>query len=293
MDADHQPEASTAGAAPRSSARGTPWSWKKWRWLAWLAGGYLAIVVLMMALEDSFIFFPIGYEEDWLSAGLEHEDAWFTAADGTKLHGWYVPHENPRATVLFAHGNAGNLSHRAGMLDILHDRVGVSVLIFDYRGYGRSEGKPNEEGVLADARAARAWLAEREKIAEEDMVLMGRSLGGAVVVDLAAEKGARALVLESTFSSMPDVAAYHYPWLPVRWVMRTRLNAAEKIPACHGPLLQSHGTADTIVPERFGRRLFEAANEPKRWGPLPGLNHNDPQPPWYYDELAEFIEGLD
>ena len=163
--------------------------------------------------------------------------------------------------MLFCHGNGGNITHRVDALKMLHRRAGVSVLIFDYRGYGRSEGKPSEAGVLADARAARAWLAAREKIAEADVVLMGESLGGAVAVDLAARDGARALVLESTFSSLPDVAAYHYPWLPVRWVMRTRFDSAGKIGDYHGPLLagprrRRHDRAAAVRPAavRGGQR---------------------------------------
>ena len=194
--------------------------------------------------------------------------------------------------MLFCHGNGGNLTHRVDTLIMLQRRVGVSVLIFDYRGYGRSEGKPSEAGVLADARAARAWLAAREKRPAADVVLMGESLGGAVAVDLAARDGARALVLESTFSSLPDVAAYHYAWLPVRWAMRTRFDSVAKIGDYHGPLLQAHGDADTIVPIRFGRRLFEAAAEPKQFLLLPGHDHNDPMPPEFYDALAAFVDRL-
>ena len=255
---------------------------------------YLLVMVILMFLEESMIFFPAPHKEgDWNPAGLKFDDTRFEAADGTKIHGWYVRRENPRAVVLFCHGNAGNLSHRADTLRTLHDEVGVSVLIFDYRGYGQSEGKPNETGVLADARAARAWLARREEIAETDVVLMGRSLGGAVAVDLAAAEGARALVLESTFSSMPDVAAYHYPWLPVRYMMRTRLDSAAKIADYHGPLLQSHGDADTIIPIRFGNRLFEAANEPKEFVTFAGFGHNDfPLPDSYYRKLSVFLDEL-
>ena len=173
---------------------------------------------------------------------------------------------------------------------MLHDRVGASVLIFDYRGYGRSEGRPSEAGVLADARAARSWLAAREKIAAKtDWCCMGESLGGAVAVDLAAADGARALVLESTFSSLPDVAAHHYPWLPVHWLMRTRLDSRAKIAAYHGPLLESHGRPDTIIPFALGRRLFEAANEPKQFFTIPDRDHNDPRPDEYYDALAKFL----
>ena len=254
---------------------------------------YLVVLGVMMFLEESLIFFPARYPEgDWQPEGLHFEDAWFRAADGTRLHGWYVPHEDPRAVVLFCHGNAGNLSHRAETLQVLRHDAGVSVLIFDYRGYGRSEGKPNEAGVLADARAARQWLARRAAVDPSEIVLMGRSLGGAVAVDLAAADGARALVVESGFTSIPDVAAYHYPWLPVRLVMRTRLDAVGKIAAYHGPLLQSHGDADTIVPYELGRRLFEAAGEPKKFITFPDLDHNDPQPLEYYEVLREFLDEL-
>ena len=261
-----------------------------------LAGGFILVaallVVILMIFEEAFIFFPAQYPEgDWQPEGITVEDAWFEADDGTRIHGWYVPHENPRATVLLCHGNAGNLSHRTPALGVLHDRVGVSVLIFDYRGYGRSEGEPNEAGILADARAAREWLAQREGIEETEIVLLGRSLGGAVAVDLARD-GAKALVLESTFTSVPDMAARLYPFLPVRKMMRTRLDSLGKIGAHHGPLLQSHGDADTIVPLELGRRLFDAANEPKQFIVLPGLDHNDPQPRQYYDQLIRFLESV-
>lgn len=249
--------------------------------------------------EESLLFHPARYPDgDWHPPGVEFEDAWFTSVDGVRLHGWYVPHPNPRAVVLFCHGNAGNLTDRAATLRLLHDRVGVSVMIFDYRGYGRSEGTPSEAGILADGRAARAWLARRVNIPESEIVLMGRSLGGAVAVDLAADGGARALVLESTFSSVPDVAAAHVPVLPAsvvpaRLLMRTRLDSAAKIGRYRGPLLESHGDADTVVPYKLGRRLFEAANEPKRFITLPGADHNDPPPTAYYQTLAAFLAGLD
>lgn len=253
---------------------------------------YLSIVVAAMFLENSLIFFPMPYPAgEWHPAGLTFEDAWFQAADGTRLHGWYVPTPNARAAVLFCHGNAGNITHRADIVKMLQRRVRVSTLLFDYRGYGRSEGKPNEPGVLADARAARRWLADREKIAEADVVVMGESIGGAVAVDLAARDGARALVLESTFNTLPNVAAYHYPWLPIRWAMRSRFDSIGKIGDYHGPLLQSHGDIDTIVPLRFGRSLFDAANEPKQFLELPGHDHNDPMPPEYYDALAAFLDA--
>lgn len=264
-----------------------------WRCARLVLIAYLFVVLLLMFFEESLIFFPTRFPEgDWTPPGLAFQDAEFKAADGTRLHGWYVEHEAPCAVILFCHGNGANITNRAGVLQILHDRVGASVLIFDYRGYGRSDGKPDEPGVLADARAARAWLAQREGIAETEVVLLGRSLGGAVAVDLAAADGARGLIVESTFSSIPDMAADIYPWLPVRWLVRTRLEVAGKIGDYHGPLLQSHGEDDTIVPCEQGRRVFAAANEPKEFIPLPGHGHNEPLPLSYYDKLAEFLRGL-
>ena len=292
MELESRPRASPI---PSVAKRNKPrWYQLRFRVILAVPIAYLLWVVLLMIFEEALIFFPMRYPEgDWQADWLAREDAWFETGDGVKLHGWYAGHEDPRAVILFCHGNAGNVTHRAETLHTLHEFVGASVLIFDYRGYGRSEGNPYEEGILADARAARAWLAQREGIAEKDVVMMGRSVGGAVAVDLAAKDGARGLVLESTFSSMPDVAAYHYRWLPVRWLMRTRFNSLAKIGDYHGPLLQSHGDADTIIPYRFGRRLFDAANEPKQFVTLPGRDHNDPQNREYYHALIAFLDVLD
>jgi fermentation-respiration switch protein FrsA (DUF1100 family) len=164
-------------------------------------------------------------------------------------------------------------------------------MIFDYRGYGRSEGSPDEAGILADARAARTWLARRTQVKESDIVLFGESLGGAVAVDLAAE-GARGLVVDSTFSSLPDVAAWHFPWLPVGVLLQTRLDSAGKIGKYRGPLLEFHGDRDQTVPIQFGRRLFAAANEPKQFVVMPGIDHNDRRPPAYFRALDRFIAEL-
>jgi fermentation-respiration switch protein FrsA (DUF1100 family) len=248
---------------------------------------YLLLLLLMMIFEKSLIYFPSKFPEGiWTPRGVTVEDAWCTAADGTKIHGWYAPHDSPRAVVLFCHGNAGNVTDRIDVIRAMHDRVGAAVLVFDYRGYGKSEGQPDEAGVLADARA---WLARKAGVAENQIVLVGESLGGAVAVDLAAADGARALILESTFSSAPDVAAFHYPWVPVRLLMRTQLDSAAKIGNYHGPLYQSHGDCDTTVPLKFARRLFDAANEPKEFKVFKGGEHNIDRPLQYYDKLREFL----
>ncbi|MES1213186.1 MAG: alpha/beta hydrolase, partial [Singulisphaera sp.] len=252
--------------------------WRRLWPLRWAAAALLALLLLLMLFENSLIFIPSRFPEgDWQPRGIAFEDAWFTAADGTKLHGWYLPAEQPRAYVLFAHGNAGHVAHRAPYLQHLQQEQRVAVLAFDYRGFGRSAGRPFEAGVLADARAARDWLAVRAQIAPQDIVLLGESIGGAVMVDLAAAEGARGLILENTFTSIPDVAAWHFPWLPVRTLMRTRLDSAAKIGHYQGPLLQCHGDADTIVPFAPGERLHEAAREPKQLIVNRGGDHNDPR----------------
>ena len=179
--------------------------------------------------------------------GLDFEDAAFQADDGTKLHGWYCPSKDPRAVILYAHGNGGNLSYDAWLMKHLQKELRVTVLDFDYRGYGKSEGKPTVEGVLKDARAARKFLATRAGVKESSIVLMGRSLGGAVVVQLAAESRPRGLILESTFSSLKEVAAHHLGSL-AEMVPQDRLNSVAQLARYDGPLLQSHGDADRVIP---------------------------------------------
>lgn len=263
------------------------------RILRFLITVYALVVLGAMWGENRLIFLPFNDTVgDWQPEGLRFEDAEFQAADGTRLHGWFVEVENPSAVVLFCHGNAGNLTHRTDLLLSMQNYIGATVLAFDYRGYGRSEGSPDEQGVLQDARAARKWLAERTGVAEQDIVLMGESLGGGVAVDLAAKDGARGLVLEDTFTSLPDMAAYHYWWLPVRLLMRSKLDSLSLIGDYHGPLLMSHGDADKIVPIEYARRLFDAANQPKKFVVDGGYDHNDPRTGKFLQELKLFLEGL-
>ncbi len=219
-------------------------------------------------------------------------EAKFIADDGVHLHGWFYDLPDPRAVVLFCHGNAGSVAEWSEVAERLRDQHHVAVLVFDYRGYGQSEGKPDEQGILRDARAARRWLSRHTGVAEPDIVLMGRSLGGAVAVDLAAEDGARGLVLASTFSSLPDVAAHHMPWLLPRWNMTQRLNSVDKIARYKGPLLQTHGDADRVVPIQSARKLFDAASEPKQFLVIPGADHNDPQNEESREMLDRFFDAL-
>jgi fermentation-respiration switch protein FrsA (DUF1100 family) len=254
---------------------------------------YLLIAVVAMLGENYLLFHPSRFPDgNWQPIGLRVEDAHFAAADGTALHGWYIPHPNPRVHVLYAQGNAGNLTYRLDFLAQLH-RLRASVFIFDYRGYGKSQGAASEPGILMDARAAREWLANRAKIDPRDIVLFGESLGGGVMVDLAAEDGARGLVLQSAFTSACDVGACAFPWLPVRWLMRTRLDSLSKIGRYDGPLLQIHGEEDTIVPLDLGQQLHAAAlDRHKVFITAPKTGHNYSWPPAFVAALDQFFDRL-
>ena len=242
-------------------------------------------------LERGIIFSPSTTPRDAITAD-GGADAWFTADDGVRLHGRYFAHPEPRAVVLFCHGNAGSVATWSEVGRQLNQRHRFTVLVFDYRGYGKSAGIPTEEGILLDGRAARKWLARKAEVGESDLLLMGRSLGGAVAVDLAADGGARGLILENTFSSLPDVAATHLPWIAPHLNMTQRLNSAAKIANYHGPLLQSHGDADRLIPVSLARKLYAAAPGRKHFLLIPGADHNDPPGEDYDRALDEFVDQL-
>jgi fermentation-respiration switch protein FrsA (DUF1100 family) len=189
--------------------------------------------------------------------------------------------------VLFAHGNCGNLTDRWERIRLLANRLHATVLAFDYRGYGRSEGRPSETGLFADARAARKFLAEKAGVPESEIVLYGQSLGGAVAVDLAVRDGARGLILESTFTSLADVANHNFPLTPPGRILKNRFDSIEKISSYHGPLLIVHGESDTLVPIAQAKSLYAAAAaEPKSFVAIPGAEHN-------WKPTLEVISALD
>jgi fermentation-respiration switch protein FrsA (DUF1100 family) len=257
----------------------------------------IGVALLMVFFEERFIFIPRPYDgsDAWRPPGGDYVDVHFQAADGTNLHGWYFQHPAPRAHVLHCHGNAGNIT---GRLEIARQlvRLGASVFLFDYRGYGRSEGSPTEWGVLEDARAARKEFSRRAGAGEAEIVLLGRSLGGGVAVDLAARDGARGLILESTFTDLPEVASLHYPFLPAKWLLRTRLDSLSKIRHYLGHVLQFHGTDDRIVPLEMGKRLFAAVpgreGVQKEFFLWDGGDHNQHPPPEYYEAMGRFFDRL-
>ncbi|MCU7905266.1 MAG: alpha/beta hydrolase [Candidatus Thiodiazotropha sp. (ex Epidulcina cf. delphinae)] len=204
--------------------------------------------------------------------GLEFEPVTLVTEDRVKLTGWFLPHKEPRAALLFFHGNAGNISHRLESLELFH-RLGLAVLVIDYRGYGGSEGTPSEAGIYRDAEAAWRYLTVTQGIPGEEILLFGRSLGGAVAAYLASRYPSMGLVLESTFTSVPDIAAEHYPWLPARWLAKYRYNTRERLADVHTPVMVVHSRKDEIIPYSHGRELFSLANEPKRFLELNG-DHN-------------------
>lgn len=255
---------------------------------------YLLLLLIMMWLETALIFptrlIPPG---DWEGKEFAHEDVYFTSADGTRLHGWYFDRPGATIHVLYCHGNGEDVAGLGEYMDLLRTRHSVALFAFDFRGYGLSQGYPEEPGIIADALAAQQWLAQRAGISTQDIVVWGRSIGGAIAVQVAADQGARGLILERTFTSLPDVAAHHYPWLPVHWLMKNRFDSLSCIGRYRGPLLQSHGTADEVVPFAQGQRLFAAAAaEPKQFVVMQGVTHNGPNDEDYYTELQRFLDQL-
>jgi uncharacterized protein len=210
--------------------------------------------------------------------GLEYEDVWFPARDGLKLHGWFVPAPGARFTILWFHGNAGNISHRVNNIKYLHRLLGVNVFIFDYRGYGKSEGRffnLSEQATYHDGAGAVAYLKGRQDIRGTSTVYFGRSLGAAIAVEIARQDPPAGLILETTFTSVVDMSKIVLPYFPIRSLIRTRYETLKKLPELHVPILILHGDQDEVVPLEQARRLLEAANPPKRLYTVHGAHHND------------------
>ena len=260
---------------------------------------YVGVVIVLSAMENWMLYHPVLASEDWIDPSvynLKVQDVELHMADGTRLHAWWCPIENATdnyasGALLYCHGNAGNLSHRAYAISSWHQVLHLPVLIFDYPGYGKSAGKPGEKQCYAAADAAYDWLTQTKGVPGDQIVIYGGSLGGGVAVDLASRRPYRALVLAKTFTSIPDVGQSIYPWLPVRWVMRNRFDNLAKIGQCRRPVFMAHGTADGLVPFSLAKKLYEAANEPKHFSILEGCDHNDALPPEMFLELRTFLEN--
>lgn len=248
------------------------------RMLASLLFIVTSVLVMLSALlyfmQPHFIYFPArGLDADPADIRLPFEDVSFTTEDGVNLHGWFIPRDGARGTVLFLHGNAGNVSHRLDKISIFHE-LGLSVFIVDYRGYGRSAGQPSEDGTYQDALAAWTHLVTHRRTEAARIILFGESLGGAVAAWLANRVKPGAVILESSFTSIEAMGRRHYPYLPVRWLTRIHYPTADRIAGILSPVLIIHSVEDEIVPFAMGQALFAAAHAPKKFIPIRG-GHNE------------------
>jgi len=252
----------------------------------------VTVLAVAYARQESLIFFPdrrVRFTPADL--GMAFEDVRLTTVDGVVVAAWWIPAPNGRGALIFCHGNAGNVGDRVGKLRLFHD-LGLSVLAFDYRGYGASEGTPSEEGTARDMDAAVAHLREARGVALDRTVLYGESLGGAVAIEAAVRFPPAALVAESTFTSARDMARRHYPFVPARFV-RVGYDSLSRVGRLACPKLILHGPGDTIVPFEMGEALFRAASEPKRLATLVG-DHNSGgilESPDACQTLAEFLDA--
>lgn len=257
-----------------------------------LLGVYMLVLV---SCEKKIIYYPSKHPSgmwDPQSYGVKAEDVFFEAGDGVKLHGWFVSAEGAAATLLWFHGNAGNITHRLD--NILRLRpLNLNIFIFDYRGYGKSGGEPDEQGIYLDSLAAYETLVRDKNISPESLFLFGRSLGGICAVEVASQRPAAGLILESVFTSAKDMARKMLPFLPLGYFIKSKFDAIGKVPTLEIPKLFLHGTEDNIVPYRLGRKLFEAAANPKEFYDIVGAGHNDTYiigGKAYFDALDRFIK---
>jgi fermentation-respiration switch protein FrsA (DUF1100 family) len=249
---------------------------------------WLGVVVVMAWLENSLVYHPDRVLVPPPAADVE--DVWFTSADGTKLHGWWLPGEAAAGAVLVSHGNGGNLSHRGRLAADLRQWLGRPVLLFDYPGYGKCDGSPSEAGCYAAGDAAFRWLTDQKGVPAGRVVLFGESLGGGVATELATRHDHEALVLAKSFTSLPAVAKEVYPWLPTHTLMANRYDNLSKLARVTKPVFVAHGTEDTLVPFAHAGRLFAAAKGPKELFRLEGHDHNEWLRPEFHAALKQFLD---
>ncbi len=260
------------------------------KYLITLAVVCLLVVVMLRWFEHSQVYHPSRrMDATGAELGKPMEDVWLKAADGVALNAWFFPATTnlPRAqlAILFCHGNAGNISHRLALYDLLLS-AGVNVFAFDYRGYGKSEGQPGEYGTYLDGQAAYQWLRAKG-FADTNIIVFGESLGGAIATEVAVREKVGGLILQSTFSSVPDIGAEIFPWLPVRWLGKIRYDTRSKLPGLNVPVLIMHSRTDDLINFRHSERNFAAANEPKLFWEIQG-GHNNP-----LADRPQFIAGIE
>lgn len=242
--------------------------------ILFIAGSCVVFLILVYIFQGRLLYFPdksISANPD--DYALKYEEVYFKTDDDIRLHGWYIPVDAAQYTLLFCHGNAGNISYRLESIKQFHE-LGFNVFIFDYRGFGRSEGKISEPGTYLDAQAAWNYLVDEKKIYSNNIIIFGRSLGAAIACQLATQQNPAALIMESAFRSIPDLAAQIYPFLPLRWLTRFEYNNRENVKKINCPLLIIHSKQDEIIPYSHAEKLYEAANHPKQFLEIRG-SHND------------------
>jgi hypothetical protein len=257
----------------------------------WLGFAYLGVMMLLLALENWFLFHPETAAERWDAPRCLVQDIDLKSADGTALHAWWMKPQdwNPdHGALLFLHGNAGNLSDRGESMCRLRDELRLAVLIVDYPGYGKSQGSPSEKGCNLAGEAAYEWLTDEAKVPGKRVVLIGVSLGASVATHLATLHPYRALVLMAAFTSFPDMAQKTFPWLPARWLVRNQMNNLARIPTLKRPVFIIHSSDDALIPYSMGERLFAAANEPKRFFAL----HDRPHDEYLTDECLAALKAF-
>ena len=268
-----------------------------WGLLRAVLVGLLLAVLLLRLFEDRLIFFPdlFSQDVDTARAGVPVEDVFFTTSDGVRLHGWYSPAEGGATapTILYFHGNAGNLAGRIDNIGFLR-RLPANVLAVDYRGYGKSQGRPTEAGVYRDAEAAYDYLVKERSVKPAGILILGQSLGSAVAVDLASKRPVAGLILEAGFPSARRVAQ-EATWIPgLGYLLRSKFDSAAKLKSIRVPVLVAHCWQDPVIPFKLGEELFAAANEPKQFIAYTGGCHEPlyaADPDDYAARLRAFLQS--
>ena len=251
---------------------------------------YLFVIAFAWLLEDRLVFVPTTAAHGWVfHEELKTQNVALTLADGTPIHAWWCPKEAATRTVLYCHGNGGNVSFRATTYWNLQQEQNVSVLAVDYPGFGKSAGRANETTCCESAQVAYDWLVKQGGIAPERIILFGESLGGGVVTELATRRPCRAIVLMSTFTTIRDAAQEMYPILPCRWLMRTKFDNLAKLRSLTCPVFLAHGDADTLISPSHARKLQDAARGPTALYLEPGGGHDLEPTPAFHAALREFL----
>lgn len=253
---------------------------------------YIALVAWVAINQERLVYFPSHVLPITpADRGFYYEDAWMQTSDDLTIHGWFVPMPGARGTVLFFHGNGDTVSSASSAIPFFY-RLGLNCFFVDYRGYGKSGGKPGEEGTYRDAEAAWHYLVETRQIPTSQIVVLGHSLGGGVASWLAQHYPPAGLILQETFTSLPDVGVVHYPFLPVHLFARNRYPTRERLPQIHVPILIVHGRDDTLIPFNQGKMLYASANEPKTFLEVSGGHGASMSTAAYRDAVTIFIDHL-